>query len=434
MTDLSSQVLSRMKEFHLESLPRVDDFILPYYEGFSLVNIPVTITRLLGVPDFGKMPLDELILRPLGGGYKKVLVLLVDALGYHLLNQMMMPEQDMLWGRFFDQAVFSPITSVCPSTTASALTTFWTGIAPAAHGIIGYEMWSKEFGMLINNILHSPASARADMGGLSRSGFDPQAFLNQPVLGTHLQEHGVSASAFIHKSIARSGLSEMHMKDVNVCPYVDEADLCVSLTEHVNSREGVREFIYVYYNDIDTLIHRYNADDARVSLQFKWLSSLFESAFISNLSTAVAKDTLLILTADHGSKNTPINPQYDLVNHPELLDQLVMQPTCEHRFAIFYIKQGRKRAVCDYFKNTWPEEFLLIEPEVALEGGLFGKIPFKENLRDRLGDLIAVARGEAFLWWPTTPNIMLGRHGGLSREEMLVPFYALTLGELGQAN
>jgi len=85
MTDLSSQVLSRMKDFHLEPLSLVDDLILPYYEGLSLVNIPVTITRLLGVPDFGKMPLDELILRPLGGGYKKVLVLLYNVNNFYSL-------------------------------------------------------------------------------------------------------------------------------------------------------------------------------------------------------------------------------------------------------------------------------------------------------------------------------------------------------------
>jgi len=71
-----------------------------------------------------------------------------------------------------------------------------------------------------------------------------------------------------------------------------------------------------------------------------------------------------------------------------------------------------------------------VEPAAALDSGLFGNGPHKENVRDRLGDLIAIARGDAYLWWAPKQNIMAGRHGGLSREEMLVPFYALPLGEI----
>lgn len=431
MPDLSSQVLSRIKDHRIDRLPLGKDLMLPFYEGLSLVNVPGTITRLLDVPDFGKPPLDDVITSVLGGPYEKVVLLLVDALGNNLLERMMSPEYDLLWGRYFDQAVFSPITSICPSTTASALTTLWTGEGPAAHGIIGYEMWAREYGMVINNILHSAASARGDMGGLSRSGFDPHAFVENPLLGTHLYQHGVKPTTFIHYTIAHSGLSVMQMKDVNVCAFVDEADLFVSLADHVNRRHGIKEYIYVYYSDVDSLMHRYTGDDERVSLQFSSFSSLVEKAFLKKLSSTVAQDTLLILTADHGSKNTPKDPQYELSNHPDLVDCLVMQPTCENRLAFLFIKPGKVQTVWDYFARTWPEDFTLIDPDTALESGLFGAGPFMENSRERLGDLIAVARGDAYLWWASKPNLMTGRHGGLSYEEMLVPFYALPLKGLG---
>jgi len=154
---------------------------MPYYDGLSLVNIPGTITQLLGAPAFGKAPLDDAITSHLGGPYKKVVLLLVDALGDDLFQEMLAPGRDLFWGRYFDKAIFSPITSISPSTTASALSTLWTGEGPATHGIIGYEMWSKELGMIINNILHSPASARNDTGGLLRSGFDPNNFIRKPL-------------------------------------------------------------------------------------------------------------------------------------------------------------------------------------------------------------------------------------------------------------
>lgn len=431
MTDMTSQILPLIQHHAINGLPLSKGMIAPYYAGLSLVNIPGTISRLLDAPEFGKPPLDDAILEKLGGSYEKVILLLVDALGYHLLQSLMRSEQDLVWKKYVEQAVFSPLTSICPSTTASALTTLWTGEGVAAHGIIGYEMWAKEFSMIMNNILHAPVHARSDVGGLARSGFDPHDFLNMPLLGTHLKDHGVTSSAFMHSSISHSGLSVMQLEDVNLKPYVDEADLCISLADFVNSRGGIREYIYVYYSHVDTLMHRYSAEDERVALQFNAFSSLFEEAFLKKISKPVADNTLLILVADHGSMTTPKDPHFELSNHPELMDCLVMQPTCENRLAFLFIKPGRVEDVRNYFKNTWHEDFLLMDPDAALGGGVFGDKPFKAEARERLGDLIAVARGDAYLWWAPKPNPMAGRHGGLSEREMLVPFYALPLDRLG---
>ena len=431
MTDLSSQSLKTIEAHQLPGLELAEGQIHPKYDGFSLANLPTTVTRLLGVQDFGIGPLDESLLAPLGGPYKKVVFLLVDALGLKQLTQWMAAEPDLVWAKYFDRAFFSSLTSICPSTTASALTTLWTGVAPATHGIIGYEMWAKEFGMIMNNILHSPASARTDVGGLTRSGFDSAAFLDRPLMGPHLRKQKVTPAAFMHYGITRSGLSTMQLDEVDLMSYVDEADLCVSLADYLNGRPGIRDYVYAYYSDVDTLMHRFSADDPRVPFQFSMFSSLFETAFLNKLSPAVAKDTLLILTADHGSIATPVNPRYDLNQHPALTSLLLMQPTCENRLAFFYIKQGQEGAVRDYIDRTWPDEFLLLDSGEALESGLFGPKPFKEQARERLGDLIAVAKGDAYFWWAPKPNPMAGRHGGLDRQEMLVPFYALPLGQLG---
>ncbi len=266
------------------------------------------------------------------------------------------------------------------------------------------------------------------MGGLTRAGFSPHEFLDTPLLGKHLLDNGIESSAFIHYSIAHSGLSTMQMEDVDLHPYVDEADLGISLADFLNGRAGQKDYVYVYYSDVDTLMHRYSAADERVALQFTAFSRLFKEAFMDRLSPEAAKETVFILAADHGSKATPINARYDLANFPELKEMLVMSPTCEHRLAFFYIKPGQITAVREYIERTWPGEFLLLESAQALEAGLFGTGPFKVQARDRVGDLIAVARGGAYFWWAPTPNHMSGRHGGLSREEMLVPFLAAPLG------
>jgi hypothetical protein len=428
MSDLISSTLNRIETHQHPDLPLDGDLTLPYYDGLSLVNLAGTVTKMLGAPAFGREPLDDSLLESLGGPYKKVVFLLVDALGYELLSKLMDTVPGLVWSELREKGVFAPITSVCPSTTASALTTLWTGAAPASHGIIGYEMWAKELGVVMNNILHAPAMARGDVGGLSRSGFVPHDFLNKPLLGQHLLENGITPTAFIHYSIAHSGLSVMQMEDVNLMPYVDEADLSITLADFLNERAGERDYVYVYYSDVDTLMHRFSAGDERVSLQFTAFSDMFRKGFLDRLSPEVAEDTLLILAADHGSKFTAIDPRYDLANHPELKSDLVMQPTCEHRLTFFYTKPGEEQAVRDYIEQHWPGEFLLLDSQSALEAGLFGDGEIKEQAPDRVGDLIAVARGGAYFWWAPTTNHMLGRHGGLSREEMLVPFLAVPLG------
>ncbi|QRN83144.1 alkaline phosphatase family protein [Chloroflexota bacterium] len=428
MSDLITRTLNRIDEHRNLELPLDGDLTLPFYEGLSLANLPGTMTQLLGAPHFGRPALEESMLESLGGPYKKVVFLLVDALGYNLLSNLMESVPSLVWNELKEKGVFAPITSVCPSTTASALTTLWTGVAPACHGIIGYEMWAKELGVIMNNILHSAAMARGDVGGLARAGFNPHEFLNRPLLGTHLLENGIQPTAFIHYSIAHSGLSVMQMEDVDLKPYVDEADLSISLADFLNGRAGERDYTYVYYSDVDTLMHRFSASDERVALQFAAFSDLFRKGFLDRLSPEVAEETILILAADHGSKLTLIDPKYDLSNHPELKSHLIMSPTCEHRLTFFYTKPGKADAVRAYIEQTWPGEFLLLDSQKALQAGLFGNGEIKEQAPDRVGDLIAVARGGAYFWWAPTPNHMLGRHGGLSREEMLVPFLAVPLG------
>ncbi len=427
MADLAHEIKSQIIQHRTGSLDLGDGMVHPYYDGFSLVNIPGTVAHLLDAGDFGRQPLDNLILDRLGGPFQKVIVLLVDALGYRLVDRLMAEQGGAFWAQQREKALFVPITSVCPSTTATALTTLWTGQPPATHGIVGYEMWAREFNMIINNILHTPAAYHGDVGGLSRAGFNPSEFLQSSRLGTHLVANRVQATTFIHRSIAHSGLSEMQMDDVQVQTYVDEADLWVSLAEHMNRNPHRPEYIYVYYSDVDTLMHRFNDEDPRVDLQFNSFTWMMEQGFIRHLSSDAAQSALMILTADHGSMATPDNTRYDLNEHPKMLDCLVMQPTCENRLAFFFTKPGRLDDLRAYIAGTWQNEFILLESKQALAQGLFGSGPHHPGIQDRLGDLIAVAQGNAYFWWAPKPNHMRGRHGGLSPEEMLVPFYALPL-------
>jgi hypothetical protein len=104
-----------------------------------------------------------------------------------------------------------------------------------------------------------------------------------------------------------------------------------------------------------------------------------------------------------------------------------MQPTGENRLAYLFIRPGQIEAVREYIERTWSNQFAILESAYAIERGLFGSSAPSPRLAERLGDLIVVARGTAYWWWGQKENPLIGRHGGLTPDEMLVPLLAAPL-------
>jgi hypothetical protein len=425
MPDLTSELLPRLQAHKLPGLESFSEFIHPKYEDQSILNIPSTICAWLGAPGLGADSLSPEITSPLGSGIRRVILILVDALAFHRLQKWM--TNAPVWGKLIREGVLAPLTSVVPSTTSSALTSLWTGRSPATHGIIGYEMWLKEYGIVSNMITHAPIAFRGAVGSLELAGFSPDSFLLQPTLGSHLKAHGVKSYSFTHRSIANSGLSRMLMRDVEVRPFSTPASMWVSIRNLIEGEPDKRMYIWSYWGQVDGISHFNGPDDEGAAAEFSHFSAAFETFFYKKLSPEVRKDTLVILTADHGQTATPLNPNNVLSNHPVLNQHLRIKPACENRLACLYPRPGQTQAVQAYFSEHWPERFQLITQETALQAGLFGPGPHHPDLRDRIGDLIAIARQEVYLWWANEADFLLGRHGSLHHQDMLVPFLAARL-------
>jgi Type I phosphodiesterase / nucleotide pyrophosphatase len=428
MTDLMGS-LTQLRRHRLPGLELGDDFQYPVYNGHSILNLPGSVCRLMGVPDFGALPLSDEILEPLkaNGETRHVILILMDALALHRLQRWMSEGLLPTWERLAQDGLLAPLTSITPSTTSAALTSLWTGRSAAEHGILGYEMWLKEYGIVANTILHSPATFNEGVGSLASAGFDPQAFMPLPTLGSHLAAHGVKAHAFQHYSIIRSGLSKMFFNGVETHGFYSAADLWVSLRQMLEAQPGARLYTWVYWSEVDTFTHRFGPDDERAQAEFILFTQALEQNFLAKLSPAARKGTLLILSADHGAIETPPDPYYDLRNHPALTRRLHMAPTGEHRLTYLYVRPGQMEAVREYVERTWPNQFAAVDPLYAASAGLFGPGEQHARLAERVGDLLLIARGNAYWWWNEKENRLHGRHGGLHPEEMLVPFLAAPL-------
>jgi predicted AlkP superfamily pyrophosphatase or phosphodiesterase len=424
MPDLTNEILPQIKNHRINGFEFGGHAVYPDYQGGSILNLPPSICQMFKVPMLGESPLRAEYLLPLGDDPQTVVMILMDALSFDRFERWSLNGTAPVWQKLIERGVLTPMTSITPSTTCAVLTSLWTGQSPATHGIVGYEGWLKEYGVVANLILHKPITFQGDNGGLSRAGFDVDTFLTGTRLGTHLVEHGIQTYAFLSRHIADSGLSRMHLKDTIIEEFSTPAELWVNVRKLIENQAGVRKFIWIYWGEVDHYSHFYGPDDERVSAEFVSFSNAFEHNFMQRIPQGALKDLVLILTADHGMVHTPNKTNHDIRQHPDL-DRCLHILTGENRIIYLYIRPGCVDAVEQYFQKTFPDQFDLLNPKNVVEQGLFGPGPIHPRLFDRLGDMIAIARDDAYLWWSKKENFMLGRHGGLHPDEMIVPFMAV---------
>jgi hypothetical protein len=428
MADQVAELLQTLRAYRLPGIDLGVDVQHPYYDGYSILNVPSTICRLLGVPELGapalSIPLDQV----LGDGIRRVVLVLMDALALHRLQRWLAESVAPVWAELAQNGFLVPLTSIIPSTTSAALTTLWTGRSPYEHGIMGYEMWLKEYGIIANMILHTPASFDSSPGSLTRAGFDPPTYLPFPTLGTHLQAHGGLTHAFLHYTIARSGLSQMFLKDAKVHAFGTAADLWIGVRQLLETHQRGPLYTWVYWGDVDHLSHHHGPDDERPQAEFASFSTAFERLFLERLPSQARQGTVVILLADHGMLATAKVAHYELHKHPSLMRRLHMSPTGENRLMYLYVRPGQTEAVREYIERTWLGSFRVLDAVYAVESGLFGSGDAHPRLLERVGDLVVYPGASGYLWWVDKENPLLGRHGGLHPDEMLVPLLVARLG------
>ena len=438
MPDLVSQLMPELETYRLPGFDLGGDFLYPNYNGRSILNLPTTIAQLLGAgPIGGAVPLDPKIREALGAepgsDIRHVILVLVDALSLYNLQKWLDLGDLPGWSTLIDRGALAALTSTVPSTTSAALSTLWSGLSPAEHGIAGYELWLKEYGMVANMIQHAPfqfASNGFTSGSLAYTGFKPEEFIPAITLGSHLNMHGIKSYAFQQHGIAHSGLSRMLFSDVEVIAFGTSTDLWINLRTMLEKRASERVFAWVYWGEVDHFSHIFGPDDERVYAEFRSLGITLRDLLLSQLSPQAREGTLLLVVADHGQIHTPSNPYYDLRAHKNLIRRLHIDPTGENRLAYFFPKPSQLEAVREYIERTWPRRFELVDSAYAASSGLFGPGEPHPALLDRLGDLMAIARDNSYLWWGKNDNHLQGRHGGLSPQEMLVPLIATRLDRL----
>lgn len=383
-------------------MSRNDSEHLPDYEGTSLVNLMSSLRSALGASGNGHPPLTDLDLPEICAN-RHVVLLVVDGLGYELVSRTGAMKRHLR----------QKLTSVFPSTTASAITTFLTGLAPQQHGLTGWFMYFQEIDCVATPL---PFVHRASGESLLEAGISPpDLFDHEPIF------HKVQARPFsvAPEWIAHTPFNLYHSSRATQRPYGTLAELFDAIAATVHSSPE-RAFVYAYYPEIDALGHAHGINSEEVAEHV----AMFDEAFERFLIASEGSGTTVLVTADHGFVDPPPHKRIALSDHPEVASML-KRPLCgESRAAYCYVDPGDSDAFERYVDENLAHCARLMSRRALLDQHYFGLGEPHRELASRIGDYTLIMREDYMVsdWQPgANRNDPRGVHGGLSAAEMYVP-------------
>jgi hypothetical protein len=422
--EIEQQLLQRpLPDF----LPPEEAWVLPHYQGLSIANLPATIAALLGTDLPGALPpLPRELWADWLPGLRRVVLIILDALGYRLLQGMQAAGEGRPFSHLAQAGRRFPLTSVLPSTTDAALISLRSGRPPAEHGWLAYEIYLRELGIAADAI-----RLRTIWGGkhglLVDLGLDPESIVTVPSLAEHLAEAGIASASVLAHYLRNSGFTKMlYRGTAEVRGHAQASDLWVQLRHLLADTRGQQTFLSGYWSGLDTLAHLYGPGTEPWQAEFRSVSHLLEREFLAALPAEDRDGTLLLITADHGQIRVPEEHVVTANEDPELSQHLLVPIVGESRAAFVYPRPGRAGAIRSYLEEAFPGWFVVLDSARALDAGLMG-YPVVDEAYARAGELLVLGRGDHALQ-RSQPGVPLrGRHGGLSAEEMLVPLIGARL-------
>lgn len=383
----------------------MSDLHRPDYQGGGIVNLMASIVTGLGgeeriYPPCRALPPNRL------NQYGNVVLLVIDGLGFEFLEQRG-PNTALL------AHAEGRLSSVFPSTTATAITSFLTATAPQQHGLTGWHMYFKELGCVMAVL---PGQARFGGGGLSEARIDTGRLLQHESLFDRI---AVPSHSVAPARIARSGFNVAHQGRAELSPYQTLDELFGHVSRIV--RQGVRrQFVYAYWPELDHLAHLHGIASRQVHAHLHELDRAF-SRFLHEIA---GTETLVVVTADHGFIDTSEAHSIELDHHPTLRDALLLPLCGERRAAYCYVRAERRAVFERYVTEELGHCVELRRTDELIEDGWFGLDVPHPRLRERAGDYVMLMKDDYIIkdWLLGEPRYsQVGVHGGVSAAEMYVP-------------
>ena len=360
--------------------PLTDDAVRPALGGASVAGL---VPALLGTTDGSWLP--ETVRHADG-----VVMLVLDGLGWNAIaeHRDVMPTLASMDG--------GAITTVTPATTATALTSITTGLAPAQHGIVGYRM------LVDGNVLNV---LRWSYGG----GRPPDPFAVQ----RHTAFLGRPVPVVTKIEFRSTGFTQAHLRGANFIGWHTIA----TLVEHsVACIKAGAPLVYAYYPGVDSVAHEFGL---RAPVFRHELAAT--DRLVRDLLDALPERAALLVTSDHGQVHLEPDSWIDISS----LAPLTTAMAGDGRFRYLYARKGDATKLLEAARDelgdqawVWSRAELLADG--ILGSGATGTIP------GRIGDIVLASRAPVAFIDPALPAEVALRsgHGSLTPDEMYVPLLA----------
>src|SRR5207253_4696594 len=213
----------------------------PDYAGGSLVNLVASV-----VASRGGEPLHQPLRNfELASRSKNLVLLIIDGLGDNYLMRHGA-------GSELARRRRTSLTSVFPSTTASAITTSYTGCTPLEHGLTG---WFTYFGAAGCVAAPLQFRSRGENLPLQERGFSPASAFPAPSVFEALPVRSIVVTS---RQIVDSDYNVRHCAGATRLAY-ETLEEFVSQVEAAVKSGAQRKFIYAYWPHYDVISHRHGS-------------------------------------------------------------------------------------------------------------------------------------------------------------------------------
>lgn len=365
----------------------------------SLCDVLPAAAALLGVPD----AVDNVAVADWADADRidRVLVVLVDGLGWHLLPQLAACAPLLASVLAGATGRLTRLDCTFPSTTPTSLVSLGTGALPGEHGILGFTLKVPGTDRVLHHV---------------RWRDDPLPALWQPVPTwfERLKNAGVSARAVLPAAFIGSGLTEAAYRGAELHPADPTGDYAGLVADELRAAPGL---VYGYTAELDTAAHVFGIGSEQ------WHAAAANiDALLSRLLDALPANAAVLVTADHGGINVPPDARVDLDTDPRLSEGIRVVAG-EPRVRYLHTEPGAAADVQAAWGELLDGRATVYSREQAVDTGMFGPVAAPHT--ERLGDVVVVCSGDtavlASAHEPPETARLVGFHGGATAAEMAIP-------------
>lgn len=394
----------------------------PIYSGYGFAALPDTIKYLLtGVESPRMVPERGFGILPRKAD--KVIVLFIDAFGWMFVERYY--DKFPFLRRIAAEGVISQMTTQFPSTTTAHTTTIHTGLTVGESGLYEWFIYEPTLDDLIIPLMYSYAGD-TQRNTLKRSAANPRTIYPRRNIYQTLNGAGIKSYVFLSREYAHSPFGEVVNDGAKVTSFRSLSEGLYNLSQAVIHESG-KGYYFWYYDLIDTMAHLYGPNSAQVEAEIITCLSALENILHRELAGKV-KDTLLLVTADHGQAEvSPETVIYLNQTLPGLTPMIktnrrgqALVPAGSPRDMFLHLKPEAIDEALDLLSRHLEGRAEVYRVSDMINAGYFGE-QVSEAFRARVGDVVVLPYAHESVWWYLKDRVelrFLGMHGGLLPEEM----------------